>query len=64
MAIRRFSTSNLTGGKSSKLWDQETFPGYFESIATVVVGSAGSATIDFTNMRMKEWMEKEWSDFK
>lgn len=50
MAIRRFSTSNLSGGKSSKLWDQETTPGYFESIATVIVPSAGASSITFDNI--------------
>lgn len=51
MTLRRFSTSNLaTGSKSSKLWDGETFPGYFESIATIVVGSAGAANVEFTNI--------------
>ena len=50
MAIRRFSTSNLSGAKSSKLWDQETTPGTFESIATVIVPSAGQASISFTNI--------------
>ena len=50
MAIRRFSTSNLSGSKSSKLWDQETTPGTFESIATVIVPSAGAANISFTNI--------------
>lgn len=32
------------------MWDGETFPGYFESIATVVVGSSGSTSMDFTNI--------------
>jgi hypothetical protein len=32
------------------MWDGETFPGYFESIATVVVGSAGQSTITFSNI--------------
>ena len=51
MTLRKFSTSSIsTGTKSSKLWDQETFPGYFESIATVVVGSAGSSSISFSNI--------------
>ena len=41
MAIRRFSGSSLTAGsKSSKLWDQETTLGTFESIATATVGSS------------------------
>ena len=50
MAIRRFSTSNLSGTKSSKIWDQETTPGYFESIATVIVPSAGASSITFSNI--------------
>jgi hypothetical protein len=51
MAIRRFSNSSIaTGAKSSKLWDGETFPGYFESIATVVVGSSGASEIIFDNI--------------
>jgi hypothetical protein len=51
MAIRQFSTSSIsTGTKKFKFWDQETFPGYFESIATVVVGSAGAANVEFTNI--------------
>jgi len=50
MALRRFSTSNISGSKSSKVWDGETFPGYFESIATVTVGSAGASSIEFTNI--------------
>lgn len=50
MALRRFSTSNISGSKSSKVWDGETFPGYFESIATVVAPSGGTLTFDFTNI--------------
>ena len=51
MTLRRFSTSNITSGtKSHKMWDGETFPGYFESIATVVVGSGGSEYIEFTSI--------------
>lgn len=50
MTLRRFSTSNISGSKSAKLWDGETFPGYFESIATVVAGSSGESTISFTNI--------------
>lgn len=50
MAIRRFSNSSIaTGAKSSKLWDGETFPGYFESIATVTLSSA-SASVDFNSL--------------
>ena len=50
MTLRRFSTSNISGSKSAKLWDGETFPGYFESIATVTVGSGGSSTITFSSI--------------
>ena len=51
MAIRKLSNSSIiTGTKSSKFWDQETFPGYFESIATIIVGSAGQSTISFSNI--------------
>lgn len=51
MTLRRFSTSNITTGtKSHKMWDGETFPGYFESIATIVVGSSGAANIEFTSI--------------
>lgn len=50
MAIRRFSGSSLTtGSKSSKLWDQETTLGYFESIATATVTVAQSS-ITFSNI--------------
>ena len=50
MSLRRFSTSNLSGTKSSKVWDGETFPGYFESIATVIVGSSNQTTVTFSNI--------------
>lgn len=50
MALRRFSTSGLSGTKSSKVWDGETFPGYFESIATVIVPSGGSSSVTFSNI--------------
>jgi len=51
MTLRRFSTSNITtGAKSHKMWDGETFPGYFESIATVTVGAGGSSFIEFTSI--------------
>ena len=51
MAIRRFSGSSLTtGSKSSKLWDQETTLGTFESIATATVDASGAATITFSNI--------------
>ena len=51
MAIRRFSSSSLTtGSKSSKLWDQETSLGYYESIATATVDSSGASSITFSNI--------------
>ncbi len=51
MAIRKFSASSLTNpnSKSSKLWDQETTLGTFESIATVS-SSGGDASITFSNI--------------
>ena len=50
MAIRRFSGSSLTAGsKSSKLWDQETSLGTFESIATAT-SSGSDASITFSNI--------------
>ena len=52
MAIRKFSASSLTNpnSKSSKLWDQETTLGTFESIATATADASGSATITFSNI--------------
>jgi hypothetical protein len=52
VAIRKFSASSLTNpnSKSSKLWDQETTLGTFESIATVTVDSGGASTISFSNI--------------
>ena len=45
MALRRFSTSGITAGtKSSKVWDGETFPGYFESIATGTVSASNTSS--------------------
>ena len=52
MAIRKFSASSLTNpnSKSSKLWDQETTLGTFESIATATVDSGGASVITFNNI--------------
>lgn len=52
MSVRKFSTASILSPayKNSKIWDGETFPGYFESIATVVVPSAGQALITFNNI--------------
>jgi hypothetical protein len=50
MAIRRLSKASITSGaKSSKMWDQETSLGYYESIATAVAG-ADNDYVDFTNI--------------
>lgn len=52
MSVRKFSTASILSPsyKNSKIWDGETFPGYFESIQTVVVPSGGSATVEFNNI--------------
>lgn len=52
MAIRRLSTTSITstGGKSSKLWDQETTLGTYESIATAIVDSSTSTSVVFSNI--------------
>jgi hypothetical protein len=51
MAIRRLSKASITSGaKSSKMWDQETSLGFYESIATVVVDASGQGVIDITNI--------------
>ena len=51
MAIRKFSASSLTNAnsKSSKLWDQETTLGYFESIAVATITVAQSS-VTFSNI--------------
>jgi len=52
MSVRKLSTASILtpSYKNSKIWDGETFPGYFESIATVTVGSAGAADVEFTSI--------------
>ncbi len=52
MSVRKFSTASILSPsyKNSKIWDGETFPGYFESIQTVVAPSAGSASVIFNNI--------------
>ena len=49
MSIKRFSTGSISSPtpKNSKLWDQETFPGTFESIASSSGAEAGRT---FTNI--------------
>ena len=50
MAFRNFANASLiTGTKSSKLWDQTTFPGVFESINTILLTSTQSF-VEFTNI--------------
>ena len=51
MSIKRFSTGSISSPtpKNSKLWDQETFPGTFESIASAVVDASGATTITFSS---------------
>ena len=52
MSIKRFSTGSISSPtpKNSKLWDQETFPGTFESIASAVVDASGASSIVFSNI--------------
>jgi hypothetical protein len=52
VSIKRFSTGSISSPtpKNSKLWDQETFPGTFESIASAVVDASGATTITFSSI--------------
>ena len=52
MSVRKFSSASISSAaiKSSKLWDQETFPGTYESISTAIVDSSGSASVEFSNI--------------
>ena len=52
MSIKRLANASITGsgGKSSKLWDQTTTMGTYESIATAVVDAAGASSITFSNI--------------
>jgi hypothetical protein len=52
VSVRKLSTASILSPsyKNSKLWDGETFPGYFESIQTVVVPSGGTSSVSFTNI--------------
>lgn len=52
MSVRKFSTASILSPayKNSKIWDGETFPGYFESIQTVIVPSSGQASVTFSNI--------------
>ncbi len=52
MSVRKFTSASISSAviKSSKLWDQETFPGTFESISTAIVDSSGAASITFSSI--------------
>lgn len=52
MAIKRLSGAGVQSrnGKSSKVWDQSTAMGAYESIATAVVTSGGASSITFSNI--------------
>ncbi len=51
MAIRRLSKASITSGaKSSKMWDQETSLGFYESIASAVVDASNTSLITFNNI--------------
>ena len=52
MSIKRLSTGSIssTTPKNSKVWDQETFPGTFESIASATVDASGASSIAFSNI--------------
>jgi hypothetical protein len=49
--IKRFSASSIRNGqRTTKLWDQVSFLGDFESIATTTVGAGGQSTITFSSI--------------
>lgn len=52
MSVRKFSTASILSPayKNSKVWDGESFPGYMDAIATAVVDSSGTTSIEFTNI--------------
>ena len=52
MSIKRLSTGSIssTTPKNSKVWDQETFPGTFESIASATVYASSPSSIAFSNI--------------
>ena len=52
MSIKRLVTGSISSAtpKGSKVWDQETVLGTFESIATATVDSSGASTISFSNI--------------
>jgi hypothetical protein len=49
--IKRFSNSSIRNGqRTTKLWDQVSFAGDFESIATTTVGAGGATNITFSSI--------------
>lgn len=52
MSVRKFSSASISGAqpKGSKFWNQETFPGTYESIVTAIVDSNGASSITFSNI--------------
>ena len=50
MSIKRFNGAGILSAKSNKVWDQTTTQNDFQSIATVIVPSAGQQTITFSNI--------------
>ena len=52
MSVRRFSSASISSvqPKGSKFWNQETFPGTYESIVTAIVDSSGASSITFSNI--------------
>jgi hypothetical protein len=52
MSVRKFSSASISSvqPKGSKFWNQETFPGTYESISTAIVDSSGAASITFSSI--------------
>ena len=52
MSVRKFSSASISSvqPKGSKFWNQETFPGTYESIVTAIVDSGGASSVEFTSI--------------
>lgn len=52
MSVRKFSSASISSvqPKGSKFWNQETFPGTYESIVTAIVDSGGATYIEFSSI--------------
>lgn len=52
MSVRKFSSASISSAqpKGSKFWNQETFPGTYESIVTAIVDSSGASSVSFSNI--------------